>query len=85
MKKKIFAAVFAMAAVFGGYQNYASASSVALSDIVKANVEALSVNSVNELGTLYGTQPDELDQVKFCCGPGDRQCGAAPCYIIIMD
>ena len=46
MKKTIFAAVFAIAAVFGGYQNYASASSVALSDIVKANVEVL-INEPN--------------------------------------
>lgn len=83
MKKTIFAAVFAMAAVLGGYQNYASASSVGLSEIAKANVEALALYSVNELGTLYGTQPDESGQVKFCCGPGDRQCGAAPCSIIL--
>ena len=41
MKKTIFAAVFAMAAVLGEYQNYASASSASLSDITKANIEAL--------------------------------------------
>lgn len=47
MKKKIFAAVFAMAAVFGGYQNYASASSAGLSDMAKANVEALTSGAAN--------------------------------------
>lgn len=49
MKKTIFAAVFAMAAVFGGFQNYASASSVGLSDMAKANVEALLESNENEL------------------------------------
>ena len=46
MKKTIFAAVFAMAAVLGGYQNYASASSAGFSDMAKANVEAL-INEPN--------------------------------------
>lgn len=64
MKIIIISAVFAMAAVFGGYQNYASASSAGLSDVAKANVEALA--SVN------GTLPNECDNcgmmgTSFCC------------------
>ncbi|MBR3625306.1 MAG: hypothetical protein IKN48_03015 [Bacteroidaceae bacterium] len=64
MKKIIFAAVFAMSAVLGGYQNYASASSAGLSEMAKANVEALA--SVN------GTLPNECDNcgtmgTSFCC------------------
>ena len=64
MKKTIFAAVFAMAAVLGGYQNYASASSAGFSDMAKANIEALA--SVN------GTLPNECDNcgtigTSFCC------------------
>ena len=41
MKKIFFAALFAIATTFGGYQSYASTSSTELSETAKANIEAL--------------------------------------------
>jgi len=30
-------------------------------------------------GLLYGTEPDENGQCKYCCCPGDNDCYAAGC------
>lgn len=64
MKKILFAVLFAIIATLGGYKTYASANSLKLSDLAKANTEALV--SIN------GTLPNECDNcgtigTSFCC------------------
>ena len=41
MKKSLFAAIFAMAAIIGGHQYFKNPANDNLSEIMKANVEAL--------------------------------------------
>ncbi|MBR1940137.1 MAG: hypothetical protein IJ845_02250 [Bacteroidaceae bacterium] len=53
MKKTIFAAVFAFAVIIGGHQYFKNQASDNLSEIMKANVEALALEPNNPNEPIY--------------------------------
>lgn len=77
MKKTIFAAVFAMAAVFGMYVNhFVNFSKSEISEIMKANIEALALEPevILEGGVCYGAGPHHTNV--YCSGGGQICCWA---------
>ena len=55
MKKTIFAAVFAIAAICGTYFNKSAGNVVELSEILKANVDALADDDLCPNGCIKGS------------------------------
>ena len=74
LKKYALAATVAVVAGFGIYLNQPKEQ---MSDVMLANIEALSQSEDSYTGTLYGNQQGTM----FCCCPGStRTCGASYCY-----
>ena len=69
-----------MAVIIGGHQCFKNQANDNLSEIIKANVEALAgwdepdPNQPEDFGTLY-----QSNLGNYCCCPGTGLCGSSKC------